>query len=66
MNYIIIIFFLRFYKLITNMKDIIIIGAGGIGREVIFIIEEINKQTPTLNILGFIDDNIFHVSYIHF
>ena len=39
------------------MKDIIIIGAGGIGREVIFIIEEINKQTPTLNILGFIDDN---------
>ena len=34
-----------------------IIGAGGIGREVTFIIEEINKQTPTLNILGFIDDN---------
>ena len=39
------------------MKDIIIIGAGGVGREVTFIIEEINKQTPTLNILGFIDDN---------
>lgn len=39
------------------MKDIIIIGAGGIGREVTFIIEEINKQIPTLNILGFIDDN---------
>ena len=34
------------------MKDIIIIGAGGVGREVAFIIEEINKQTPTLNILG--------------
>lgn len=39
------------------MKDIIIIGAGGVGREVAFIIEEINKETPTWNILGFIDDN---------
>lgn len=39
------------------MKDIIIIGAGGVGREVAFIIEEINKEMPTLNILGFIDDN---------
>ena len=26
------------------MKDIIIIGAGGVGREVAFIIEEINKE----------------------
>ena len=39
------------------MKDIIIIGAGGVGREVAFIIEEINKEMPTWNILGFIDDN---------
>lgn len=39
------------------MKDIIIIGAGGVGREVAFIIEEINKEMPMLNILGFIDDN---------
>lgn len=39
------------------MKDIIIIGAGGVGREVAFIIEEINKETPTWNVLGFIDDN---------
>lgn len=39
------------------MKDIIIIGAGGVGREVAFIIEEINKETLTWNILGFIDDN---------
>lgn len=39
------------------MKDIIIIGAGGVGREVAFIIEEINKETPTWNILGFVDDN---------
>ena len=39
------------------MKDIIIIGAGGVGREVAFTIEEINKEMPTWNILGFIDDN---------
>ena len=39
------------------MKDIIIIGAGGVGREVAFIIEEINKEMPMVNILGFIDDN---------
>lgn len=39
------------------MKDIVIIGAGGIGREVAWIIEEINEVNPTWNILGFIDDN---------
>lgn len=38
------------------MKNIIIIGAGGIGREVAWIIEEINKNMPTYNILGFVDD----------
>lgn len=39
------------------MRDIIIIGAGGVGKETLFIIEEINKQKPTWNILGIIDDN---------
>ena len=39
------------------MKDIIIIGAGGVGRETTFLIEEINKVKPTWNILGIIDDN---------
>lgn len=39
------------------MKDIVIIGAGGIGREVAWIIEEINAVNPTWNILGFVDDN---------
>lgn len=39
------------------MKDIFIIGAGGVGKEVAYIIEEINKKNPTWNILGFIDDN---------
>ena len=39
------------------MNDIIIIGAGGVGKEVIFIIEQINIKTPTWNILGIVDDN---------
>ena len=40
------------------MKNIIIIGAGGVGREVSLIIEKINKLNATWNLIGFIDDNI--------
>lgn len=48
------------------MKDIFIIGAGGVGKEVAYIIEEINKKNPTWNILGFIDDNYeINNSYIN-
>ena len=39
------------------MRDIFIIGAGGVGKEVAFLIEEINKKNPIWNIVGFIDDN---------
>jgi len=39
------------------MKDIAIIGKGGFGREVRFLIEEINKQTKTWNFLGYFDDD---------
>ena len=39
------------------MKDIVIIGAGGIGREVAWIIETINKVKKHWNLIGFIDDN---------
>lgn len=39
------------------MKDIIIIGAGGVGRETALIIEQINEKKPTWNIIGFLDDN---------
>lgn len=39
------------------MKDIVIIGAGGFGREVAWIIEDINKIKKEWNILGFVDDN---------
>lgn len=39
------------------MKDILIVGAGGFGREVAWLIEEINEEISEWNILGFIDEN---------
>ena len=39
------------------MKDLIIFGASGFGREVAWLVERINKVTPTWNIVGFMDDN---------
>ena len=38
------------------MKDIAIFGAGGFGREVACLINLINKETPTWNLIGFFDD----------
>lgn len=40
------------------MKDLIIVGAGRYGREVHSLILAINKEKPTYNCLGFIDDNV--------
>lgn len=37
------------------MKDLIIFGAGGFGREVAWLVERINKVEPTWNLLGFLD-----------
>ncbi|MDZ5001311.1 hypothetical protein GNF79_20095, partial [Clostridium perfringens] len=39
----------------SNIKNIVIVGAGGFGREVAWLIEEINKKELQWNILGFID-----------
>ena len=39
------------------MKDLIIIGASGFGREVAWLVERINQKNPTWNLLGFFDDN---------
>ena len=38
------------------MKDLYIFGAGGFGREVVWLIERINAIIPTWNIKGFLDD----------
>ncbi|HHX60670.1 MAG TPA: acetyltransferase [Epulopiscium sp.] len=40
------------------MKKIIIVGVGGFGREVAWLIERINQIKPTWELLGFVDDNI--------
>lgn len=40
------------------MKDLIIIGAGGLGRMLLQWVKDINKIESTWNILGFIDDNL--------
>ena len=39
------------------MKDLYIIGAGGFGREVAWIVERINKVKEEWKLKGFIDDN---------
>lgn len=39
------------------MKKIIIVGAGGFGRELLQWIKDVNEKVPTWEILGFIDDN---------
>jgi len=38
------------------MKDLYIVGAGGFGREVAWLVERINSVEPTWNIVGFLDD----------
>ncbi len=38
------------------MRDLVIVGAGGHGRETLDIVEAINEQTPTWNFVGFVDD----------
>ncbi len=38
------------------MEEIILYGSGGMAREVVELIEDINKGTPRWNIRGYIDD----------
>lgn len=45
--------------IIKKMKDIVIYGAGGLGREVACLLERINKELePTWKLLGFFDDGL--------
>ena len=39
------------------MKDLIIVGAGGFGREVSWLVSRINEVVPQWNLLGFLDSN---------
>lgn len=38
------------------MRDLIIVGAGGFGRETIDVVHAINSVTPTWRLLGVVDD----------
>lgn len=38
------------------MRDLIIVGAGGFGRETIDVVRAINSVTPTWRLLGVVDD----------
>lgn len=38
------------------MRDLILVGSGGCMRELLFQIEELNKEVPSWNILGFVDE----------
>ena len=40
------------------MKDIVIIGAGSFGKEVAQLIDDINTDKKTWNLLGFVDETI--------
>ncbi|PQJ21086.1 acetyltransferase [Tenacibaculum sp. SG-28] len=40
------------------MKKIAIVGSGGLGRELLGIIQSINRKIETWDILGFYDDNL--------
>lgn len=39
------------------MKDVVIYGVGGFGREIACLIRQINDVQPTWNLIGFLDDN---------
>lgn len=39
------------------MKEIVILGAGDFGKEVAWLIEDINKVRPTYIVLGYLDDD---------
>ncbi len=45
------------------MKNIVIIGAGDLGKELVWLIEDINKVKPTYLILGFLDDDLSKNTY---
>jgi len=40
------------------MKKIVVYGSGGFAREVVHLIENINEQEETWEVLGYVDDNV--------
>lgn len=40
----------------AGLQPLVIFGAGGLGREVLVLVHQINEQRPTWKLLGFYDD----------
>lgn len=45
------------YSFRSAMKNLIIVGAGDLGKEVLWLVEDINRVNPTYVVLGFLDDD---------
>lgn len=42
----------------NEIKDIVIIGASGFAKEILFLVDRINEQQKIWNILGFVDNDL--------
>lgn len=47
-----------YIRLESEVKDLVIIGASGFGREVANVVERINTEQKTWNLIGLVDDNL--------
>lgn len=39
------------------MKNLVIVGTGDLGKEIVWLVEDINRISPKYQILGFLDDD---------
>lgn len=44
--------------MVNGLKPLVIIGAGGLGREVAWLVADINRQKPEWDFIGFVDDGV--------
>lgn len=44
--------------MVNGLKPLVIIGAGGLGREIAWLVEDINRQKPEWDFIGFVDDGV--------
>lgn len=49
----------------NNKQEIVIVGAGGFGREVLTLLKACNKVDSKFSVLGFVDDGVAAGSKIH-
>ena len=44
-----------------SLKDIVLFGTGGMGKEMILLVNSINEKHPTFNLLGFVVDDEYYL-----